>query len=117
MNILRKERQNMKNDLEIGNRIREIREELHMSRNTFSEKINISESYLAQLELGNKSIGINTLLAICAYTGCSADYLLFGEEGHNDTSKKIIRIINHLPEKSLNLSYEILRSIKAHSDN
>lgn len=107
----------MKNDLEIGNRIREIREELHMSRNTFSEKINISESYLAQLELGNKSIGLNTLLSICYYTGCSSDYLLFGKDGHNSTSKKIIRIVDNLPDKSLNLCYEILRSIKAHSDN
>ena len=69
----------MRNDLEIGNRIRGIREGLHMSRNVFSEKVNISESYLAQLELGNKSIGMNTLLAICDYTGCSADYLLFGD--------------------------------------
>ena len=107
----------MKNDLEIGNRIRGVREELRMSRNTFSEKVNISESYLAQLELGNKSIGINTLLAICDYTGCSADYFLFGEDGHNDISKKIMRIVNHLPTKSLDLSYEILRSIKARSDN
>ncbi len=107
----------MKNDLEVGNRIRGIREELHMSRNMFSEKVNISESYLAQLELGNKSIGMNTLIAICDYTGCSADYLLFGEHGHNDTSKKIIRIVNHLPDSSLDLCYEILRSIKAHSDN
>ena len=36
----------MKNDLEIGNRIRVVREELCMSRNTFSEKVNISESSL-----------------------------------------------------------------------
>jgi len=107
----------MKSDLEIGNRIREIREELHMSRNIFSENINISESYLAQLELGNKSIGLNTLLSICYYTGCSADYLLFGKDGHNATSKKIIRIVDNLPDDSLNLCYEILRSIKAHSDN
>ena len=33
----------MKNNLEIGNRIRKLREELHMTRNTFSEQIDISE--------------------------------------------------------------------------
>lgn len=107
----------MKDDLEIGNRIRKIREELRMSRNTFSEKTNISESYLAQLELGNKSIGLNTLLSICCYTGCSSDYLLFGKDGRNATSKKIMRIVDNLPDDSLNLCYEILRSIKSHSDN
>lgn len=107
----------MKDTLEVGNRIRKIREELHMSRNVFSENVNISESYLAQLELGNKSIGLNALLSICYYTGCSADYLLFGEDERNGTSKKISRIVSNLPENSLNLSYEIIRSIKAHSDN
>lgn len=107
----------MKNDLEIGNRIRNIREELQMSRNVFSEEINISESYLAQLELGNKSIGMNTLISICEYTGYSADYLLFGNENDNKTNKKIFRIVNKLSENNLELSYEIIRSIKSHSDS
>lgn len=39
----------VKNNLEIGNRIRNIREGLCMSRNVFSEKVDISESYLVQL--------------------------------------------------------------------
>lgn len=106
----------MKNDLEIGNRIRNIREELHMTRNMFSEKIDISESYLAQLELGNKSIGMNTLLSICDYTGCSSDYILFGDNENNATIKKTIRILKHLSNDNLNLCYEVIRSIKAHSD-
>lgn len=105
----------MKNNLEIGNRIRKIRTELKMSRNVFSENIDISESYLAQLELGNKSLGMNTLISLCEYTGCSADYILFGNEEDKELSKKVNRIVYHLPENSLTLSYEILRSIKAYS--
>ncbi len=106
----------MKNSLEVGNRIRNVREELHMSRNLFSEKINISESYLAQLELGNKSLGMNTLISLCEYTGFSADYFLFGNEVNNEMAKKVLRILNTLPNNSLELSYELIRSIKAHSN-
>ena len=67
----------MKNNLEVGCRIRKVREELRMSRNVFSENLDISESYLAQLELGNKSLGMNTLISLCEYTGYFADYFLF----------------------------------------
>ena len=104
----------MKNTLEVGNRIRNVREGLRMSRSVFSEKINISESYLAQLELGNKSIGINTLIAVCEYTGYSSDYFLFGNNVNDDLNKKIIRMVSVLPENSLDLVYEVVRSIKSH---
>ena len=107
----------MKNNLEVGSRIRKVREELRMSRNVFSEKLDISESYLAQLELGNKSLGMNTLISLCEYTGFSADYFLFGENANYELSKKITRIADRLPENDLNLVYEIVRSIKAHFSN
>ncbi len=105
----------MKNTLEVGNRIRNVREALRMSRSVFSEKINISESYLAQLELGNKSIGMNTLIALCEYTGYSSDYFLFGKDVKDDLRKKIIRMVSILPEGALDLVYEVIRSIKAHN--
>lgn len=105
----------MKNNLEIGVRIRNIREDLRMSRNVFSEKVDISESYLAQLETGRKSLGTTALCSICEYTGYSADYILFGQDANNDFAKKIIRIINVLPEDHLGLTYEMVRSIKAFS--
>ena len=52
----------MKDNLEIGSRIRNIRESMKLSRNTFSEKINISEVFLSQVERGEKSISLKTLI-------------------------------------------------------
>ncbi len=103
----------MKNNLEIGVRIRSIREELCMSRNVFSEKVDISESYLAQLENGSKSLGTTALMSISEYTGYSTDYILFGKDADNDYAKKIIRIVNVLPTDYLQLVYEMTRSIKS----
>lgn len=107
----------MKNNLEIGVRIRSIRENLHMSRNVFSEKVDISESYLTQLENGSKSLGTTALMSISEYTGYSTDYILYGKDSDNDYAKKIIRIINVLPENHLRLTYEMIRSIKTFSKN
>ncbi len=42
----------MKDNLEIGSRIRNIRESMKLSRSAFSEKINISEVFLSQVERG-----------------------------------------------------------------
>lgn len=42
----------MQNNLEIGERIRGIRENLHMSREKFSEMIDISDVFLGQIERG-----------------------------------------------------------------
>lgn len=57
---------------------------------------------------------MNTLIAICDYTGCSADYILFGDETNNKLNKKVIHMLNNLSPHSLQLSYDIIRSIKTH---
>lgn len=107
----------MKNDLEIGNRIRNIREELKYSRETFSEAINISESFLSQIERGEKSISLKTLMAISSYSGFSTDYILFGDESNNSTIKKINKILLDKPNNILDLVYNIIRSISGFSKN
>lgn len=107
----------MKNDLEIGNRIRNIREELKYSRETFSEAINISESFLSQIERGEKSISLKTLMSISSHTGFSTDYILFGDESNNSTIKKINKLLLDKPNNILDLVYNIIRSISGFSKN
>ena len=78
----------MKDNLEIGSRIRSIREGMKLSRNSFSEKINISEVFLSQIERGEKSISLNTLINICNTTGFSSDYILFGNLKNSNASNR-----------------------------
>lgn len=67
----------MQNNLEIGERIRGIRENLHMSREKFPEMIDISDVFLGQIERGERSLSIKTLTKIVDFTGASTDYILF----------------------------------------
>lgn len=46
---------NTPNNLEVGERIRKIRESLKMSRETFAEMIDISDVFLGQIERGEFS--------------------------------------------------------------
>ena len=61
-------------NLLVGLRIREIREAFQMTRAEFSEKCDISESFLAAVESGKKSITSKTLYKICTALNVSADY-------------------------------------------
>ena len=99
----------MQNNLKIGERIRGIRENLHMSREKFSEMIDSSDVYLGQIELGERSLSIKTLTKIVDFTGASTDYILFGDSKNNKTYDKINRILNKCSEEGLLFIYEIIR--------
>ena len=64
-------------DIATGERLRGIREDMKMNREDFSEKIDITDSFLGQIERGEKSLSAKTLRKIVRYTGVSADYLFF----------------------------------------
>ena len=59
----------------VGERIRGLRENFNMSREKFSEMIDVSEVFLGQIERGERSLSIKTLKKIVDYTGFSADFI------------------------------------------
>ena len=106
------------NNAEIGERIRTIRENMFMSRERFSEMIDISEVFLGQIERGECSLSLKTLSSIIAYTGSSADYILYGQDETNNTYlKKINRILKNCPDKALELIYTLIHDIYSFHKN
>lgn len=87
-------KENVPNNVEVGERIRKIREELKMNRETFSEMIDISDVFLGQIERGERSLSLKTLCRIVSFTGSSTDFILFGTMEENATINKINRILN-----------------------
>ena len=75
-------------------RIRKAREERGYTRERFAEKLDVSVSYLAELERGRTGISVKMLIRVCDLLGLSADYVLFGKERSSDTQllDKIHRI-------------------------
>ena len=67
-------------------RIRKAREDAGYTRERFAEKLDVSVSYLAELERGRTGISVKTLVAVCKLLGLSADYVLFGEERSEDAA-------------------------------
>ena len=95
-------------DIEIGERLRGIRENMHMTREQFSEKIDITDSFLGQIERGERSLSVKTLKKVVRYTGISAYYLLFGKDTNNETVQKINNILAVNSETTSDFIYHIV---------
>ena len=55
------------------------------TRERFAETLDVSVSYLAELERGRTGISVKLLTKVCSVLGLSADYVLFGQERNDDT--------------------------------
>lgn len=106
------------NNIKIGERIRSLREQMSMSREKFSEMIDISEIFLGQIERGECSLSLKTLSSIIAYTGCSSDFILYGNyENSNTRLNKINRMLSHCSDDTLELVYDLIHDIHKFDKN
>ena len=102
-----------KEDIDIGERLRGIRENMYMTREKFSEKIDITDTFLGQIERGERSLSAKTLKKVVKYTVVSADYLLVGKDSNNET---IQTINNILVVNSQTTSYFIYHIVMCSND-
>ena len=94
-------------NLKVGLRIREIRESLNLTRELFSVRCDISESFLTAVESGKKSITSKTLYKICTGANVTADYIIFGKEQGYEKDI-ILELFNGLDSKYLPAAVKIL---------
>jgi len=101
-------------NLTVGLRIREIREACHMTRAEFSEKCDISDSFLAAVESGKKAVTSKTLYKICTAMNVSADYFIRGNKNGFEADT-LIELLNsmekHPREAALNILREFVSAI------
>ena len=95
-------------NLIVGLRIREVREACNMTRAEFAEKCNISDSFLAAVESGKKSITSKTLYKICTEMDISADYFIRGRQNGFE-SDMVIELINSMDKYPKEACLRILR--------
>jgi len=94
---------------QIGQRIREKREYIGLSREKFSEIIGISPQFLAEIEGGKKGMSSSTLYKMCVGLSASADYIVLGREKENDISG-ITEVLRNLDAESLPFAEDIIKS-------
>lgn len=94
---------------EIGKRVSEIRNSLHMTKKDFAKLIGMKEQYLGTVENGQKGLTIEKAIEICNKTGVSADYLLLGV--NNNIEEKIKERFNDYTEEQIDISLNIIKKV------
>lgn len=56
-------------NLNLGNALREIREEMNISQEKMAEKVGLSRNYIGQIERGEKSVSVFILVKILESNG------------------------------------------------
>lgn len=92
-------------------RIRKAREDMGYTREKFAELLDVSVSYLAEVERGRTGISVKMLTKICRVLGLSADYVLFGANGPQDAA--LLEKIGRLDKKYLPLLNSMLTELLA----
>lgn len=95
-------------NLTVGLRIREIHETYQMTQAEFSERCDLSESFLVAVENGRKGVTSKTLYKICTTMNMSADYFIRGKDNGFKTDT-LIEILNSMDKRSREGALRILR--------
>ena len=92
-------------------RIRKARENAGYTREKFAELIDVSDSYMAEVERGRTNVSVKTLIKICKLLGLNADYVLFGND--RDSDRELLDKIHKLDDKYLPLVDSVLNQLLA----
>jgi len=96
--------------VEIGKRIKNKRKKLQLTQEKLSEIIDVSPSYISEIERGNSICSLSTITKISQTLDLSLDYLIFGITLDN-VSHTFIDILKLIPEKNRNLYIDLCENI------
>ena len=98
------------NYVEIGRRIQIKRKELKLTQEKLSEIIDVSPSYISEIERGSSISSLATISKISNTLNISLDYLVFGinKETFSNTFSEILKTV---PEKNQDLYISLCENI------
>ena len=79
--------------MSLGEKIREQRKKAGLSQEQLAEKLNISYSMMAKIEIGNKGISIDLLIELTVFFDVSMEYIILGHELHKDKLKEQYELV------------------------
>ena len=95
---------------EIGKRIQTKRKEIKITQEKLSEIIDVSPSYISEIERGNIICSLATISNICYVLHTSLDYLVFGITESN-SDQTFTEVLKSVPEKNHKLFIDLCENI------
>lgn len=95
--------------VEIGQRLRQRRQELGLTRERMSELADIGTGYYGQLEVGTSQMSIDTLIKLSQSMHLPMEYILFGSGYEPADASAVIDLLNRCNSRELTLAEEVLK--------
>ena len=103
----------MNKDLELrrkmGERIRNIRNDMKLSKDALAKQIGITGQFLGVVENGKSDISYDKLKKLCEISGYSADYILFGK--NPDIISETKKIIEQFTDEQIEDACEVIKKM------
>ena len=100
----------------LGQKIRIEREKLHLTQENLAEDLDVTASYIGQIERGKKGITLDNLIALAKRFGITIDFLLSGSVPMQEDSMYHIwsQLMADKTEKEKLLAIELVRTLFKH---
>lgn len=95
--------------IEIGQRLRQRRTELGLTREKMSELADIGSGYYGQLEVGTSQMSVDTLLKLSGAMHLPIEYILLGDGWEPGDPNAVIDLLKQCTPRELKLAEEVLK--------
>lgn len=97
-------------NVEIGNRMRQVRKSHNMSREQLAERAGVSSKFIYEIERGMKGMSAETVSKIAKALGESCDFLINGQDEEGDSREKVLNIIEQYDDKQVTALLHLLQA-------
>ncbi len=101
----------------LGEKIKQKRNQLGMTQEKVSERLDLSESYYSRIEAGNRVTSIETLMKIANFYNLSLDYLMLDSSTRQANDKVQTELMEILKNKTQAQSKYLLDILRVLSNN
>lgn len=104
--------------IKLGQRIREERLKLNLTQEQLAESVDISNSYMGQIERGERSLTLDTLIRLVNRLGVTVDYLLQDYTDANDDNfiNQLRQLMDGRNLKQKQMALDVLKVMFSHVD-
>ena len=95
--------------IQLGDRLRQQRRRLGLTRQAFAKLADLSPGYYGQLESGTSQMSLDTLRKLAKTSRLSTDYLLFGQLDGTEELPMLQTILSHCSARELDLAERVLQ--------
>lgn len=99
--------------LVLGKRIREERRKQNLTQEQLADKVNVTYSYIGQVERAERGISLETLISVSNCLGVTVDYLLSTYLDNEDEYLRQlwIRLVRNRTEKEQDMIINVVKAI------